>query len=283
MTLKIKKASGIGFCMGVRRAIDILERVAAERGRVETLGAVVHNQQVLRRLANIGVELVKTVADIQGDVVVISSHGVSPLVEEEIRARQIGVIDTTCPFVKRAQVAARRLAKSGFYTIVYGDVDHPEVKGILGWAEDMGVATLDAGAVTRLNNLPRRLGALSQTTQIPASFARFVKELVESAPFKDSELRVIDTICHDIRQRQASALKLAKESDLVLVVGGHTSANSRHLVDLCSTVTKTYLVETADEIEPGWLKEQHLIGVTSGASTDEETINEVLTRLEALA
>jgi 4-hydroxy-3-methylbut-2-enyl diphosphate reductase len=283
MTLKIKKASGIGFCMGVRRAIDILERVAAERGRVETLGAVVHNQQVLRRLANIGVELVKTVADIQGDVVVISSHGVSPLVEEEIRARQIGVIDTTCPFVKRAQVAARRLAKSGFYTIVYGDVDHPEVKGILGWAEDMGVATLDAGAVTRLNNLPRRLGALSQTTQIPASFARFVKELVESAPFKDSELRVIDTICHDIRQRQASALKLAKESDLVLVVGGHTSANSRHLVDLCSTVTKTYLVETADEIEPSWLKEQHRIGVTSGASTDEETINEVLTRLKALA
>ncbi len=283
MALKIKKAAGIGFCMGVRRAIDILERVAAERGRVETLGAVVHNQQVLRRLANIGVELVKTVADIQGNVVVISSHGVSPLVEEEIRARQIGVIDTTCPFVKRAQVAARRLAKSGFYTIVYGDVDHPEVKGILGWAEDMGVATLDAGAVTQLNNLPRHLGVLSQTTQIPASFAKFVKGLVESTSFKDSELRVIDTICHDIRQRQASALKLARESDLVLVVGGHTSANSRHLVELCSTVTKTYLVETADEIEPGWLKERHRIGVTSGASTDEETINEVLTRLEALS
>jgi 4-hydroxy-3-methylbut-2-enyl diphosphate reductase len=283
MILKIKKAAGIGFCMGVRRAIDILERVAAERGGVETLGAVVHNQQVLRRLASNGVELVQTVAEIQGDVVVISSHGVSPQVEEEIRARQIDIIDTTCPFVKRAQIAARRLAKSGFYIIVYGDVDHPEVKGIIGWAEDKGVATLDAGVVSRLRNLPRRLGVLSQTTQIPASFANFVKGLVESTSFKDSELRVVDTICHDIRQRQAAALKLAKESDLVLVVGGHTSANSRHLVELCSTVTKTHLVETADEIEPGWLKEQHHIGVTSGASTDEETINEVLTRLKDLS
>ena len=283
MALKIKRAAGIGFCMGVRRAIDILERVAAERGGVETLGAVVHNQQVLRRLASIGVELVQTVAEIQGDVVVISSHGVSPQVEEEIRARQIDIIDTTCPFVKRAQIAARRLAKSGFYTIVYGDVDHPEVKGIIGWAKDKGVATLDAGALSRLRNLPRRLGVLSQTTQIPASFANFVKGLVESPSFKDTELRIIDTICHDIRQRQAAALKLARESDLVLVVGGHTSANSRHLVELCSTVTKTHLVETADEIEPGWLKEQHHIGVTSGASTDEETINEVLTRLKALS
>jgi len=283
MALKIKKAASIGFCLGVRRAIDILERVATERGGVETLGAVVHNQQVLRRLADIGVELVRAVGDIQGDVVVISSHGVGPQVEEEIRARQIDIIDTTCPFVKRAQVAARRLAESGFYTIVYGDVDHPEVKGILGWAKGKGVATLDAGAVTRLNNLPRRLGVLSQTTQIPACFAEFVRMLVESPLFKDTELRIIDTICHDIRQRQAAALRLAKESDLVLVVGGHTSANSRHLVELCSTLTKTYLVETADEIQPSWLQGRHRISITSGASTDEQTINEVVTRLESLA
>ncbi|GAI13813.1 unnamed protein product [marine sediment metagenome] len=283
MALKIKKAAGIGFCLGVRRAIDILERVATERGGVETLGAVVHNQQVLRRLADIGVELVRAVGDIQGDVVVISSHGVGPQVEEEIRARQIDIIDTTCPFVKRAQVAARRLAESGFYTIVYGDVDHPEVKGILGWAKGKGVATLDAGAVTRLNNLPRRLGVLSQTTQIPACFAEFVRRLVESPLFKDTELRVIDTICHDIRQRQAAALRLAKESDLVLVVGGHTSANSRHLVELCSTLTKTYLVETADEIQPSWLQGQHRISITSGASTDEQTIDEVVKKLKSLA
>jgi 4-hydroxy-3-methylbut-2-enyl diphosphate reductase len=283
MVLEINKATGIGFCLGVRRAIDILERVAAERGGVETLGAVVHNQQVLRRLADIGVKVVKSVPDIQGDVVVTSSHGVSPQVTEEIRSRNIKVVDTTCPFVKRAQVAARRLTESGFSTIVYGDIDHPEVRGILGWAKGKGMATLDAGEITRLNNLPRRLGVLSQTTQIPACFAEFVRGLVESPSFKDTELRIIDTICHDIRQRQAAALELAKESDLVIVVGGHTSANSRHLVELCSTLTKTYLVETANEIQPSWLEGQRRIGVTSGASTDEQTINEVVTTLETLS
>jgi len=283
MTAQIKRAAGIGFCLGVRRAIDILERVAAERGWVETLGAVVHNQPVLGRLADIGVKVVDSVADIQGEVVVTSSHGVGPEVTEEIRRRNIEVVDTTCPFVKRAQVAARRLTEAGFGTIVYGNADHPEVKGILGRTGGQGMATLDAASIEAADSLPRRLGVLSQTTQIPAGFAAFVGELVASPCFKDTELRIIDTICHDIRQRQANALALARESDLVIVVGGHTSANSHHLVELCATLTETHLVETADEIEPFWLEGKSRIGVTSGASTDEKTIDEVVTRLEAMA
>ena len=283
MTLEIKKAADIGFCLGVRRAIDILEPVARKRGGVETLGAVVHNQQVLHRLEALGVRVVRSVDDIIGDTVVISSHGVGPEVEEEIRARQINIIDTTCPFVKRAQVAARRLAESGFFTVVYGDNGHPEVRSVLGWAGGKGMATMNAEDIIRLNELPRRLGVLSQTTQIPARFADFTKRLIDLALVKDSELRIIDTICHDIRRRQASALTVARDSDLVLVIGGSTSANTRHLVELCSTVTKTYLVETADEIKPAWLKGQRRVGVTAGASTDEQTINEVLKRLKALA
>ena len=283
MSLKVKKAAGIGFCMGVQRAIDILEQVSRERGGVETLGAVVHNQQVLRRLADIGVRVVGNVDDLQGDVVVISSHGVGPQVIGEIKSRNIKVVDTTCPFVKRAQVAARRLAESGFFTIVFGDVDHPEVKGILGWAGGKGMATQDAGAFASIDNSPRRLGVLSQTTQIPAEFARFAKDIIDIALVKDAELRIIDTICHDIRRRQEDTLSLAEESDLVFVVGGHTSANSRHLVELCSKVTETYLIETADEIQTSWLQGKRRIGVTSGASTDEQTIDEVVARLESLA
>lgn len=283
MLLKVEKAVGIGFCMGVRRAIDILEKVAIERGGVETLGAVVHNQQVLRRLDQIGVRIVKNVGELQGDVVVVSSHGVGPKVIEEIKARNIEVVDTTCPFVKRAQVAARRLAESGFYTIVFGDVNHPEVKGILGWAGDKGMATQDAATFTGIDNPPRRLGVLSQTTQIPPDFARFATEIVNYALVKDSEIRIIDTICHDIRRRQIDTLALAKKSDLVLVVGGQTSANSRHIFELCDKVTKTYLIETADEIQKSWLFGKSRIGVTSGASTDEQTIDEVIARLESLA
>jgi len=283
MTLRIEKAAGIGFCFGAKRAIDILKKVARERGGVETLGAVVHNQEVLKRLAGVGVRVAKSVDDIQGDTVVISAHGVSPQLEEEIRARRINIINTTCPVVHRAQVTARRLAESDFFTIIYGDVDHPEVKGILGWAQGNGVATLDEKFIAKFGNLPRCLGVLSQTTQIPAHFIEFVKKFIDSALAKDSELRIIDTICHDIRQRQAAALKLASRMDLMLVIGGHTSANTHHLVELCSVAAKTYLVETVEEIRPSWLQGQCHIGVTAGASTDEQTIHEVLARLEALA
>ncbi len=131
------------------------------------------------------------------------------------------------------------------------------------------------------SSLPRRLGVLSQTTQIPAHFTEFVKKLIDSVLAKNSELRIIDTICYDIRQRQAAALKLASRVDLMLVIGGHTSANTNHLVQLCSMATKTYLVETAEEIQPSWLQGQCHIGITAGASTDEQTINEVLIKLEA--
>jgi 4-hydroxy-3-methylbut-2-enyl diphosphate reductase len=280
--VKIEKTKEIGFCYGVKRAIDILDRIARERGGVETLGAVVHNQQVLQRLAEIGVRVVPGIDDIEGNTVAISSHGVSPQVEEKLRARHIDIINTTCPFVHRVQIAARRLAKNGFFVIIYGDADHTEVNGVLGWAEGRGVATLDERFIAKLDPLPRRLGILSQTTQIPAHFTEFVKKLVDCAFTKDSELRIIDTICHDIRRRQAEALELAGRVDLMLVIGGRGSANTNRLAELCSTATKTYLIETAGEISPSWFRGKKGIGITSGASTPEPTIDEVLARLEGL-
>jgi len=282
MALRIEKAAGIGLCFGVKRAIDILEKAAGKHGGVETLGAVVHNQQVLQRLAEMGVRVIRGLDDIQGDTVAIGTHGVSPQLETEIRARHINVINTTCPFVHRAQVAARKLAKAGFFVIIYGDANHPEVRGVLGWANGQGEAMLDDRFIAKFDPLPRRLGILSQTTQIPAHFTEFLKKLIDSALTKDSELRVIDTLCHDIRQRQTAALDLAGRVGLMLVVGSHTSANTNCLARLCTKVTRTYLVETADEIQPSWLQGQHHIGITAGASTAEPTINEVVTRLEAI-
>jgi len=180
MTVTIEKAEGTGFCFGVKRAIDILEKVAAERGTVETLGPVVHNKQVVQRLADIGVRVASDVNDIRGDTVATGAHGISPQMEDEIRARNIQIVNTTyCPFVRRAQLVAARLVKAGFFVIVYGDAEHPEVKGILGWAEGKGMATLDDSAVASLSPLPRRLGVLAQTTQIPANFSEFAKNLID--------------------------------------------------------------------------------------------------------
>jgi len=139
---------------------------------------------------------------------------------------------------------------------------------------------MDEKTVTELRSLPLRLGILSQTTQIPAHFNEFAKGLVDPTLTKDSELRIVDTICHDIRKRQAQALKLASRVGLMLVIGGHNSANTSRLAQLCSEVTRTYLIETAQEIQTPWLKGKGHIGITSGASTAEETINEVISRLE---
>ncbi|UCD09659.1 MAG: 4-hydroxy-3-methylbut-2-enyl diphosphate reductase [Dehalococcoidales bacterium] len=282
MNLRIEKAPRTGFCFGVKRAIDALEKVVKENGQIETLGAVVHNHQVMHRLVDIGVRVADSVEEIQGKTVAISAHGVGPQVEDEIRQRNIEIVNFTCSFVKRAQTAARRLARAGFFVIVHGDVNHPEVKGILGWADGKGIATMDIDSLSTLDNLPRRIGVLSQTTQIPAFFTAFVKNLVDRALKKDTEIRIIDTICHDIRERQQATLDLAGKVDIMLVIGSNTSANTNHLAKMCATATKTYQVETADEILASWFKGNELVGVTSGTSASEETINEVVSRLEWL-
>ena len=276
----IEKAGKTGFCFGVRRAINTLEKVARERGGVETLGAVVHNQQVLQKLAEIGVKVVNNIEDIKGDTVVTSSHGVSPDLEEKIRAHHNDIISTTCGDVRRAQMAAQKLAESDFFVIVYGDAEHPEVKGILGWVKGKGLATTDEKVVAALDPLPRRLGILSQTTQVPIHFGEFVKKIIDLALTKNSEIHIIDTICHDLRERQAAALELARRADLMLVVGGRSSANTNRLAEICAQVTETHLIETAAEIQPDWLKGKQHIGVTSGASTAEDTVDEVMKKLE---
>ncbi len=277
--MRIEKAGKTGFCFGVRRAISILEKVARERGGIETLGAVVHNQRVVQRLAEIGVRVAQNIDDIRGNTVATSSHGISPQLEEAIRARHIDIISTTCPFVRRAQIAARRLADAGFFVVIYGDVNHPEVKGILGWANERSIATFDEKFLGTLKAIPRRLGILAQTTQIPAHFTEFTKKVIEKVLVKDAEIRITDTICHDIRERQAAAVELARKADLMLVVGGRSSANTNRLAELCTSVTETHLIETAEEIQSAWLPGKNSVGVTAGASTAEDTVNEVLAKL----
>jgi len=282
MPVSIRKAANLGFCTGVRHALDIITAAARERGRIETLGALVHNRQVMQKLETLGVAIVDDPARIQGEVVVISAHGTSPVVSETLIQCGRQVIDTTCAFVKRAQSAAKKLATDGFYVVVFGDVNHPEVKGILGWAEGQGQATLQAQDLKKLPQMPRRIGLLSQTTQIPSDFNSFTKDVFDLAFTKDAEIRIIDTICHETRARQAETLNLARHSDLVLVVGGRNSANTKRLYELCATVTATHWVETAAEIEPSWLRGKESIGVTAGTSTDDDTVDNVAARLALL-
>jgi 4-hydroxy-3-methylbut-2-en-1-yl diphosphate reductase len=280
MALIVESASKIGFCFGVKRCIDILEKAAKNYGSIESLGAPVHNQEVLAKLSRQGIHIATSISEIRGNIAAISAHGVGPLVEAELSARFSEVLNTTCPFVHRTQIAAKRLAKAGFYVIVYGEANHPEVKGILGWADGKGVATLEDDFASK-HALPRRLGILSQTTSIQTHFADFAKNVIESALVKDGEIRIIDTICHDMRERQQSSLDLARRVDIMLVIGSHTSANSKHFAELCLTVKETHLIENAADLQPDWFKNRRHVGVTSGASTPDETIDLVMTKLKS--
>lgn len=238
---------------------------------------------MLQKLSEIGVKVITNIDEIKGPTVVTSSHGISPDLEKNILRLHKEIVSTTCNNVQRAQSAAEKLADDGFFVIVYGDAAHPEVKGILGWAKNHGLATTDEKVVAALDPLPHKLGILSQTTQVPAHFADFVKKIIDLAITRNSEIHIINTICHDSPERQEAALELARRADLMLVVGGKASANTNRIAELCSQVTETHLIETAADLKPRWLKDKKHIGITSGASTAEDTVDEVMKKLKEMA
>lgn len=279
--MQIERAREMGFCFGVRRAIKLLEQAAQKHGAVESLGAVVHNRQVVNRLAELGVKVVDNVGRIKGSVVAIPSHGLGLPLLEKLESDGLTVVDATCPFVRRAQMAARKLARAGFQIVIFGDADHAEVKSILDSSEGRGLVTTEADIA--FSEPPRRLGVLSQTTQSPERFGRFVKELLDRLLSNVDELRIVNTICDATRERQAAARELASHSDIMLVVGDLNSANTRRLAELCAAEgVETHLLEGDHQLKPIWLKNKNRVGITAGASTPDETIDLVVNKLQNL-
>ena len=278
--MSVEKATEIGFCFGVRRALRLLEEAAQTHGRVETLGSVVHNRQAVESLEQLGVRRLESLEEATGNVIAVTSHGLSHDMIEQIKARGFEIVDTTCPNVRRAQKAAEELGKDGFWVVIYGDVDHPEVRGVLGWVGRIGTATLDSGVVRKLAGRHRRVGILSQTTQNAEHFVSFATEVISALLPRVEELRIVNTICDATRKRQEAALKVAKRVDLMIVVGGHESANTRRLAEVCAdTGVETHHIETAEEVQDSWLKPRR-IGITAGASTPDHVIDEVIRKLE---
>lgn len=279
--MKVEKARELGFCFGVRRALSIIEGAAGGAG-IATLGPIVHNKTVVARLKGLGVGVVDDIDSLEGGVIAISSHGVSPETLDRIDARGLGMIDTTCPIVRSAQKAARRLATAGFGIIIFGEASHPEVRGLLGWAGRNAIASMDAEVVP-VDGLPRRIGIMAQTTQSRGEFTTFVNRLTERLLPHSQEIRVINTLCQETQKRQLAAVELAATSDLMIVVGGHNSANTRRLAEVCQHIVDTYHIENASEIEAGWLKGKRSVGVTAGASTPDEAIEQVMRRIKELS
>ncbi len=284
--MQVIKAKELGFCMGVRRAVDMMEEAAGDLGPITSLGSTVHNPQVVDRLRHRGVEVIATIDAIDARPVAITAHGVGPNVLQALQSRGATVVDTTCPIVTRAQQWARKLTDEGFGVIVFGDPDHKEVRGILGWANGKIITMKSPGDLDAPlpDWMPSRVSVLSQTTETEGHFAAFVQKLLTVHMDRISELRVINTLCNATTSQQAATEDLAQEVDLMIVVGGRESANTRHLAEVAREQgVETYHVESAAEIDGVWLPGHERVGVAAGASTPDPVIDEVVARLYALA
>ena len=283
--MEILLAREMGFCFGVRRAVEMMEEAVQEQGQMVSLGSVVHNPQVVDQLKEKGLDVIGSLDQVDGRPVAITAHGASEAVVDELAQHGVPVIDTTCPIVTRSQQWAKRLAEDGFAVIVFGDPNHKEVRGVLGWAQDKAYAVPSVQQLDALpEDLPSRIGLLSQTTETEAHFAEFVRALLERRMDRISELRVINTLCNATTSQQAAAQELAHQVDLMIVIGGRESANTRHLAEVAREEdVETFHVESADEIRQEWLNGHQRVGVTAGASTPDDAVQAVVARLRELA
>jgi 4-hydroxy-3-methylbut-2-enyl diphosphate reductase len=277
--MEVRLAEKRGFCFGVEDAIELAQDALQDRGpgRLVALGPVIHNKQVVSRLEDAGLKQSGELDDIEsGSTILIRSHGASPELLNRVNDKGFDVVDATCILVKKAQDAVRQLHEEGYRVIMIGDRDHPEVRGVIGYAPD--VIVLDT--VDELDRkLPYRekLGIVAQTTHSPEHVAMIIGEIA-GRPFQ--ELKIINTLCLEVVRRQESAVALAKEVDVMFILGGLHSANTQELARLCCEQGEAHHLETWEQFEPGMVAGRGVAGVTAGASTPEWVIQDFVKRLQ---
>jgi 4-hydroxy-3-methylbut-2-enyl diphosphate reductase len=278
--MEVLLAEEFGFCFGVERAVEMVEEAVAEGGVVRSLGPLIHNSQEMKRLEGQGVQTINAPAEADVNVTaVIRAHGVTPQVQRDLEARAAKVVDATCPFVTKVQKLAERAAEDGRDVIVVGNPDHPEMIGVVGYAPNNTHVVRDASEVADLPMLRRPL-VVSQTT---IKLQTFLDAADAVRAKSDSEPQIVNTICSATRDRQDAARALAGEVDAFYIIGGRHSSNSVKLLAVCKEqCEKSYLIETADEINPADLAGVDRVGVTAGASTPNWLINHVVERLRSI-
>ena len=279
--MEVRLAKRCGFCFGVESAIEQAERIVetGQPGRMYSLGEVIHNRQVVDRLAGLGLKVLDSPEQARpGDTVLIRSHGEPPEVIEELQARRANIVDATCVLVKKAQDIVRWLEDEGYRVVIIGDRNHPEVRGVIGYAKNV----ICVGSPDQLGRIPPggRLGIICQTTHSPELFGEMIGRI---AAMGYPELKVVNTLCLETRRRQEAAAALAREVDVMFVLGGRQSANTRQLARLCEEVgVSTYHLESWQDFRPAMAAGKAVAGITAGTSTPEWIIEEFVEKLREL-
>ena len=267
-SMQVILAEHLGFCYGVKRAIKIAREHAD--GNSCTLGPIIHNPQMVERLKIEGVGAVDNLSDLKEGTIIIRSHGVGPEVYRQARERGLNLVDATCPHVKKAQHSAKKLVEEGRAVVIVGEKNHPEVRSIFDWSDQKAVIIETIEEADRLPEC-KKLGIVSQTTFSGERFNKIVARLLD----KSRDIKILRTICNATDQIQSAAIALAKNVELMIVIGGRNSANTTRLAQLCEKRCKTFHIETAAELQSEWLREVKKIGITAGASTPDWIIREV--------
>lgn len=280
--MNIKMAKNAGACYGVEMAFDAVidaSKEAKQGEKVHTLGQIIHNAQAVEWLhQDYGVSAITILDEVDSGTILIRSHGAPPETFQKAKEKGLNVVDATCPFVVRSQEHAQDLLKEGYFIVVLGEKNHPEVIGILGQVGDRGIAieTLDD---FNKAELPNKVGVVLQSTQKIEKFNEIILGLFKRC----YEVKIKKTICNVVARHQKSATELAKEVDVMIVIGGKNSANTKELAMISKEEgASTYHIETADEIKEEWFKNCEEVGITAGTSTPSFIIESILDRLKQI-
>ncbi len=282
--VEIIVAPNAGFCFGVKRAVKLAEEsslLTKEGKKVFTLGPIIHNPQEVQRLESKGVKPLEGNEISEGDAIIIRSHGIPPEKERELKEKGLNVIDATCPYVKAVHEAVCKLAQEGYFIVIVGEKNHPEVIGTLGYLKECNGKGVVVESLDDLKEAYRyeRVGIVSQTTQSE----KFFKEVVGELALWVKELKVINTICNATSVRQEDVYSLAPTVDVMIIIGGKNSGNTRRLYNIAKSLNpRSYHIETAEELKPEWFEEVKRVGITAGASTPDWIIELVKGKIEEI-
>ncbi len=276
--MKIKLASSYGFCYGVKRAI----RIAEEHPGSSTYGPLIHNKDEIARLKErYDIGLIESFEEAEKtDSIVIRTHGIPKNELKKLKAEGKKIVNATCPYVTTPQQIVEQMSREGYSIVIFGDQNHPEIKGVVSYAEDPRDAfvVLDPEDLDELP-LKSKVAVVAQTTRKPEDFLKIVGALT----LRSKEVRVFNTICNATFENQDAAAELAREADVMIVIGGKHSSNTKQLHSICKNYCdESYLIENEKELDPTWFKGKELCGISAGASTPDWIVQNVIDRIEAI-
>jgi 4-hydroxy-3-methylbut-2-enyl diphosphate reductase len=276
--MKIELASSYGFCFGVKRAIKIAE----EHPGSKTYGPLIHNKDEINRLKEgFDIGLAESLDDVdEKESVVIRTHGIPKKELASLKEQETELIDATCPYVTTPQQDVAKMSKEGYSIVIFGDKNHPEIKGVVSYAKDQRNAFIVADE-KELEGLPilSKVAVVAQTTRKPEDFLKVVNALI----LNHKEVRVFNTICNATFENQDAAAELAKDADVMIVIGGKHSSNTKQLHSICkSYCDDSYLIENEQELEADWFEGKELCGISAGASTPDWIVQNVIDRIQEI-